>query len=133
MLCSPPLPPPPFSPPAAPHTPVNWTRKRNKVLGNLSTFRSLLVQCLEVYLGGPGASCEATGLALVSIVSALFTNLALANTVREALASLVPPLAAFYQQAAGEPPKFSSQLLGKVGVRLLVRRAAARGFFCFKG
>nr|XP_040056649.1 telomere-associated protein RIF1 isoform X2 [Gasterosteus aculeatus aculeatus] len=98
----------------SPHTPVNWTRKRNKVLGNLSTFRSLLVQCLEVYLGGPGASCEATGLALVSIVSALFTNLALANTVREALASLVPPLAAFYQQAAGEPPKFSSQLLGKL-------------------
>lgn len=99
---------------AAPHTPVNWARKRNKVLGNLSTFQSLLVQCLEVYLEGPEASSEATGLALVSILSALFTNLALANTIKEALTSLIQPVTLFYKQAASEPPKFSSQLLGKV-------------------
>ncbi|XP_075967063.1 telomere-associated protein RIF1 isoform X2 [Anarhichas minor] len=98
----------------SPHTPVNWTRKRNKVLGNLSTFQSLLVQCLEVYLEGPGASSEATGLALVSILSALFTNLALANTIKEALTSLIQPVTLFYKQAASEPPKFSSQLLGKL-------------------
>ncbi|XP_031729268.1 telomere-associated protein RIF1 isoform X2 [Anarrhichthys ocellatus] len=98
----------------SPHTPVNWTRKRNKVLGNLSTFQSLLVQCLEVYLEGPGASSEATGLALVSILSALFTNLALANTIKEALTSLIQPVTLFYKQAASEPPKFSSQLLRKL-------------------
>uniref|UniRef100_A0A4W6F1L7 Replication timing regulatory factor 1 n=1 Tax=Lates calcarifer TaxID=8187 RepID=A0A4W6F1L7_LATCA len=70
----------------SPHTPVNWMKKRNKALGNLTTFQSLLVQCLEVYLEGPeDASSEATGVALVSILSALFTNLTLANAVQEAL------------------------------------------------
>ncbi|XP_078118689.1 telomere-associated protein RIF1 isoform X2 [Sander vitreus] len=98
----------------SPHTPVNWMKKRNKVLGNLSTFQSLLVQCLEVYLEGPEASSDATGLALVSILSALFTNLSLANTVKEALRSLIQPLTLFYKQAASEPPKFFSQLLGKL-------------------
>ncbi|XP_034741016.1 telomere-associated protein RIF1 isoform X2 [Etheostoma cragini] len=98
----------------SPHTPVNWMKKRNKVLGNLSTFQSLLVQCLEVYLEGPEASSDATGLALVSILSALFTNLSLANAVKEALTSLIQPLALFYKQAASEPPKFFSQLLGKL-------------------
>ncbi|XP_056286933.1 telomere-associated protein RIF1 isoform X2 [Pseudoliparis swirei] len=99
----------------SPHTPVNWTRKRNKVLGNLSTFQSLLVQCLEVYLQGPEAPpSDATGLALVSVLSALFGNLALANTVKEAVTSLVRPLALFYERAAGEPPPFSPQLLGKL-------------------
>ncbi|XP_028446635.1 telomere-associated protein RIF1 isoform X2 [Perca flavescens] len=98
----------------SPHTPVNWMKKRNKVLGNLSTFQSLLVQCLEVYLEGPEASSDATGLALVSILSALFTNLSLANTVKEALSSLIQPLTLFYKQAASEPPKFLSQLLGKL-------------------
>ncbi|XP_041806883.1 telomere-associated protein RIF1 isoform X2 [Chelmon rostratus] len=98
----------------SPHTPVNWMRKRNKVLGNLSTFQSLLVQCLEVYLEGPEASTEATGLALVSILSALFTNLALADTVKEAVTSLIQPLTLFYKQVAREPPKFSAQLFGKL-------------------
>ncbi|XP_038577246.1 telomere-associated protein RIF1 isoform X2 [Micropterus salmoides] len=98
----------------SPHTPVNWMKKRNKVLGNLSTFQSLLVQCLEVYLEGPEASSEATGLALVTVLSALFTNLVLANTVKEALTSLIHPLTLFYKQAASEPPKFNSQLLGKL-------------------
>ncbi|XP_076602965.1 telomere-associated protein RIF1 isoform X2 [Chaetodon auriga] len=98
----------------SPHTPVNWMRKRNKVLGNLSTFQSLLVQCLEIYLEGPEASAEATGLALISILSALFSNLALADTVKESLTSLIQPLTLFYKQAASEPPKFTSQLLGKL-------------------
>ncbi|XP_070831850.1 telomere-associated protein RIF1 [Chaetodon trifascialis] len=98
----------------SPHTPVNWMRKRNKLLGNLSTFQSLLVQCLELYLEGPEASAEATGLALVSILSALFSNLALADTVKESLTSLIQPLTLFYKQAASEPPRFTSQLLGKL-------------------
>uniref|UniRef100_A0A3Q1JEE4 Telomere-associated protein Rif1 N-terminal domain-containing protein n=1 Tax=Anabas testudineus TaxID=64144 RepID=A0A3Q1JEE4_ANATE len=85
----------------SPHTPVNWMRKRNKALGNLSTFQSLLVQCLEVYLEGPEGSSEATGTSLVSILSALFTNLALANAVQEALTSLIQPLTQFYRQFTG--------------------------------
>ncbi|KAK5860714.1 hypothetical protein PBY51_022175 [Eleginops maclovinus] len=96
----------------SPHTPVNWMKKRNKVLGNLSTFQSLLVLCLEVFL--EEASSEATGVALVSIMSALFTNLTLPNTVTEALTSLAPPLTLFCKQAAAEPPKFSSQLQAKL-------------------
>ena len=98
---------------AAPHTPVNWMKKKNKVLGNLSTFQSLLVHCLEVFLEED--SSDATGLALASVMSALFTNFSLPNTVTEALNSLVPPLTLFCKQAASEPPKFSSQLQAKVG------------------
>ncbi|XP_042350186.1 telomere-associated protein RIF1 [Plectropomus leopardus] len=98
----------------SPHTPVNWMKKRNKVLGNLSTFQSLLLQCLQVYLEAAEASSEATGLSLLSILSALFANFALANTVKEALTSLIQPLTLFYKHAASEPPKFSSQLLGKL-------------------
>ncbi|KAI4790358.1 hypothetical protein KUCAC02_034686 [Chaenocephalus aceratus] len=96
----------------SPHTPVNWMKKRNKVLGNLSTFQSLLVHCLEVFLDED--SSDATGLALASVMSALFTNFSLPNTVTEALNSLVPPLTLFCKQAASEPPKFSSQLQAKL-------------------
>ncbi|AWP13620.1 putative telomere-associated protein RIF1 [Scophthalmus maximus] len=99
----------------SPHTPVNWTRKRNKALGNLSAFQSLLVRCLEVYLEASEASSpEASGVALVSVLSALFSNLVLANAVQEALASLLPHLTLFYKHAATEPPKFTSQLLAKL-------------------
>ncbi|XP_053295194.1 telomere-associated protein RIF1 [Pleuronectes platessa] len=98
----------------SPHTPVNWMRKRNKALGNLSTFQSLLVQCLEVYLQDPKESSEATGVSLVSIMSALFTNLVLANAVREALASLVQPLSLLYSHAAMEGTEFTSLLLTKL-------------------
>ncbi|GLD56619.1 telomere-associated protein RIF1-like protein, partial [Lates japonicus] len=99
----------------SPHTPVNWMKKRNKALGNLTTFQSLLIQCLEVYLEGPEeASSEATGVALVSILSALFANLTLANAVQEALASLIQPLTLFYKQAASEQPELNSQLLAKL-------------------
>ncbi|XP_034549978.1 telomere-associated protein RIF1 isoform X2 [Notolabrus celidotus] len=97
----------------SPHTPVNWMKKRSKVLGNLTTFQSLLLQCLDEYLQDSEAPSEATGLALVSILSTLFSNLVLANTVTEALTSLTRPLTLLYKQAAGEPPRFSSQLLGK--------------------
>ncbi|KAI3355998.1 hypothetical protein L3Q82_017269 [Scortum barcoo] len=98
----------------SPHTPVNWMKKRNKVLGNLSTFQSLLVQCLEVFLEDLEAPSEATGSALVSILSALFTNLVLADTIKEALTFLIQPLTLLYKQAASEPPKLTSQLLGKL-------------------
>ncbi|CAI5670614.1 unnamed protein product [Oreochromis niloticus] len=98
----------------SPHTPVNWMRKRNKALGNLYMFQSLLVQCLEVYLEDPETSSEAAGSALVSVLSTLFTNLVLANVVQEALNSMIQPLTLLYKHAASEPSKFTSQLLGKL-------------------
>lgn len=88
-------------------------KKKNKVLGNLSTFQTLLVQCLQVYLEDTMTS-DATGMALVSILSVLFTNLALANVVKEVLTSLTHPLTQLYKRAASETPSFTSQLLGKV-------------------
>eukprot|EP00066_Takifugu_rubripes_P016598 XP_011605864.1 PREDICTED: telomere-associated protein RIF1 [Takifugu rubripes] len=98
----------------SPHTPVNWMKKKNKVLGNLSTFQTLLVQCLQVYLEDTVTSSDATGMALVSILSVLFTNLALANIVKELLTSLTHPLTQLYKHAASETPSFTSQLLGKL-------------------
>uniref|UniRef100_A0A667ZMZ6 Replication timing regulatory factor 1 n=1 Tax=Myripristis murdjan TaxID=586833 RepID=A0A667ZMZ6_9TELE len=100
----------------SPHTPLNWIRKKNKALGNLSAYQSLLLQCLDVFLAAesPEASSEATGLALVSILSTLFTNLALPTAVQEAQTSLTQPLTLFYKQAASEPPIFSSQLVAKL-------------------
>ncbi|CAJ1079008.1 telomere-associated protein RIF1 isoform X2 [Xyrichtys novacula] len=98
----------------SPHTPVNWTKKRSKVLGNLTTFQSLLVQCLDVYLEDSEAPSEPTGLALTSILSTLFSNLLLANTITAALTALIQPLTLFYKQTASKPPRFSSQLQGKL-------------------
>uniref|UniRef100_A0A3B4AYK3 Telomere-associated protein Rif1 N-terminal domain-containing protein n=1 Tax=Periophthalmus magnuspinnatus TaxID=409849 RepID=A0A3B4AYK3_9GOBI len=80
----------------SPHTPVNWMKKRNKVLGNLSTFQSLVVQCLNVFLDECGASSEAPGVALVSVLSTLFSNLVLASAVQELLSTVVQPLTRLY-------------------------------------
>ncbi|XP_077435975.1 telomere-associated protein RIF1 isoform X2 [Vanacampus margaritifer] len=98
----------------SPHTPVNWSKKRSKALGNLSTFQSLLVQCLDVYLVGEDVPSETTGTALLSVLSALFTNLVLANAVKEALTSLIPPLVGLYKQETCEPPRFTTQILAKM-------------------
>ncbi|XP_043987029.1 telomere-associated protein RIF1 isoform X2 [Gambusia affinis] len=98
----------------SPHTPVNWTRKRSKALGNLSAFLSLLVQSLQVYLEAPEVAPDATPLALLSIVSTLFANLVLANAVTEALGVLVQPLVLFCKRAAGGGTEFSPQLHGKL-------------------
>uniref|UniRef100_A0A3B3VQE0 Replication timing regulatory factor 1 n=1 Tax=Poecilia latipinna TaxID=48699 RepID=A0A3B3VQE0_9TELE len=98
----------------SPHTPVNWTRKRSKALGNLSAFLSLLVQSLQAYLEAPEAAPDATPLALLSIVSTLFANLVLANAVSEVLGALVQPLALLYKRAVGGDAEFSPQLQGKV-------------------
>ncbi|XP_054915867.1 telomere-associated protein RIF1 isoform X2 [Poeciliopsis prolifica] len=98
----------------SPHTPVNWTRKRSKALGNLSAFLSLLVQSLQAYLEAPEVALDATPLALLSIVSTLFANLVLANAVTEALRALVQPLVLFYKRNAGGGAEFSLQLQGKL-------------------
>uniref|UniRef100_A0A3B4B0E8 Telomere-associated protein Rif1 N-terminal domain-containing protein n=1 Tax=Periophthalmus magnuspinnatus TaxID=409849 RepID=A0A3B4B0E8_9GOBI len=98
----------------SPHTPVNWMKKRNKVLGNLSTFQSLVVQCLNVFLDECGASSEAPGVALVSVLSTLFSNLVLASAVQELLSTVVQPLTRLYSQTATEPATFSSQFVTKL-------------------
>ncbi|XP_019732476.1 telomere-associated protein RIF1 isoform X2 [Hippocampus comes] len=98
----------------SPHTPVNWTKKRSKALGNLSTFHSLLVQCLDVYLAVEDVPSETTGIALLSVLSALFTNLVLANAVKEALTALIPHLVGLYKQATCKPPRFTTQIMTKM-------------------
>ncbi|XP_077473683.1 telomere-associated protein RIF1 [Stigmatopora argus] len=98
----------------SPHTTVNWSSKRRKALGNLSTFQSLLVQCLDVYLAEEGVPSEATGLTLLSILSTLFTNLLLANALKETLTSLISPLVGLYKQAACEPPRFTTAIHTKM-------------------
>lgn len=87
----------------SPHTPLGWVRKRNKALGNLSNFHVLLVQSLEVFLTlasseENSAVLSGIGTMLFSIVSILFTNLALPTVIQEALASLTKPLALLYGQ-----------------------------------
>ncbi|XP_028292149.1 telomere-associated protein RIF1 isoform X2 [Gouania willdenowi] len=82
----------------SPHTPSHWTRRRNRALGNLTSFQLLLLQSLEVHLHHPHVASEATASALISVLSTLFSNLVLADAVREALSALVQPLVLLYGQ-----------------------------------
>ncbi|MEQ2158068.1 hypothetical protein GOODEAATRI_008427 [Goodea atripinnis] len=72
------------------------------------------LMCLQVYLEAPEASPETTGSALVSVLSALLTNLVLGNAITEALNALIQPLMLFYKHAATETTKFSIHLEGKL-------------------
>nr|XP_061826919.1 telomere-associated protein RIF1 isoform X1 [Nerophis lumbriciformis] len=99
----------------SPHTPGTWNKKKSKALGNLSTLETLLVQCLDAYLAGQEeVPSESTGTALLSILSALFTNLVLGQAAKELLTSTIQLLAVLYQKADGEPPEFTSQILTKM-------------------
>ncbi|CDQ81248.1 unnamed protein product [Oncorhynchus mykiss] len=103
----------------SPHTPLAWVRKKSKALGNLSSFQTLLVQALEAFnaVEAPETVPEGTGLALVAILSTLFSNLALATAIQEALASLTQPLTALYEQPGRTPneqPKSTSSLGAKL-------------------
>ncbi|KAK3569280.1 hypothetical protein QTP86_026571, partial [Hemibagrus guttatus] len=106
----------------SPHTPLGWVRKRNKALGNLSTFHMLLVQCLEVFLTlvsseENSAVLSGIGTMLFSIMSILFTNLALPTVIQESVASLSKPLALLYGQfgsSEGEQSKTHSLLASKL-------------------
>ncbi|CAL8320376.1 unnamed protein product [Merluccius merluccius] len=97
----------------SPRTPINWSRKRSRALGNLAAFLALLVQALDAFLAAKSPS-EATGPALVSILSMLFTSLAQATPLQVALGSLAQPLALLYRRANNETPSFSSQLVTKL-------------------
>ncbi|KAM9485564.1 telomere-associated protein RIF1-like isoform 2-T2 [Salvelinus alpinus] len=103
----------------SPHTPLAWVRKKSKALGNLSTFQTLLVQALEAFnaVEAPETVPEGTGLALVSILSTLFSNLALATAIQEALASLTQPLTALYEQP-GRTPNEQLKSTSSLGAKL---------------
>ncbi|XP_062390342.1 telomere-associated protein RIF1 [Sardina pilchardus] len=89
----------------SPRTPLGWVRKKNKALGNLSTFHTLLVNCLEAFLAldptkvaadGSGVTLGGVGTTLINIVSKIFSNLALPTVIQEALTVLVQPLALIF-------------------------------------
>ncbi|TSM68908.1 Telomere-associated protein RIF1 [Bagarius yarrelli] len=106
----------------SPHTPLGWVRKRNKALGNLSTFHALLVQSLEVIRilvssGENGSVLSGIGTMLFSVVSILFANLALPTVIQESLASITKPLALLYDQVGnseGEHSKTHTVLASKM-------------------
>ncbi|XP_060785950.1 telomere-associated protein RIF1 isoform X2 [Neoarius graeffei] len=106
----------------SPHTPLGWVRKRNKALGNLSHFHVLLVWSLEVFLtlaSSEENSAVLSGICamLSSIISLLFTNIALPTVIQESLASLTKPLALLYGQVGsseGEQSKTHSVLGSKL-------------------
>ncbi|KAF7709532.1 hypothetical protein HF521_016382 [Silurus meridionalis] len=104
----------------SPHTPLGWVRKRNKALGNLSNFHVLLVQCLEsfktlAFSEETSGVLSGIGTMLFSILSTLFTSLALPTIIQESLASLIKPLALLYGQCSeGEQSKTHSVLGSKL-------------------
>uniref|UniRef100_A0A4W5RC23 Replication timing regulatory factor 1 n=1 Tax=Hucho hucho TaxID=62062 RepID=A0A4W5RC23_9TELE len=103
----------------SPHTPLTWVRRKSKALGNLSTFQTLLVQSLETFnaLEAPETVPNGTGLALVSVLSTLFSNLSLGTAIQEALASLSQPLVALYEQA-GRTPNEQRKCTSSLGAKL---------------
>ena len=94
-------------------------RKKSKALGNLDTFQTLLVQSLETFnaLEAPETAPNGTGLALVSILSILFSNLSLGTAIQEALASLSHPLVALYEQA-GRTPNEQRKCTSSLGAKV---------------
>ncbi|KAG7463900.1 hypothetical protein MATL_G00181560 [Megalops atlanticus] len=106
----------------SPHTPLSWVRKKNKPLGNLTTFHTILVQTLESFLSqdtpdkpveGTGVATGGLGTVLITILSTLFSSLALGTAIQGALSSLVAPLSLLYEQASrlqNEQPKFFTSL-----------------------
>uniref|UniRef100_A0A8C9SBH4 Replication timing regulatory factor 1 n=1 Tax=Scleropages formosus TaxID=113540 RepID=A0A8C9SBH4_SCLFO len=105
--------------PKSPRTPSNWVKKKNKVLGNLAAFQTLLVQLLESFLAqeahmeGTGPSMGGLASVLLAILSVLFSSLALATAVCEMLSTLSPLLATLYEQAGSVAPKLE-KLLGDI-------------------
>ncbi|XP_018601719.1 telomere-associated protein RIF1 isoform X2 [Scleropages formosus] len=109
--------------PKSPRTPSNWVKKKNKVLGNLAAFQTLLVQLLESFLAqeahmeGTGPSMGGLASVLLAILSVLFSSLALATAVCEMLSTLSPLLATLYEQAGrpqNERPYFYSSVAPKL-------------------
>ncbi|KAK6485217.1 telomere-associated protein RIF1-like [Huso huso] len=93
----------------SPHTPSSWMRKKNKPLGNLTSYMKLLVQAvdsfhsqgdLEPLTDTPASSMVLVGTSIINILSVLFSNLSLATAIRESLSSLTRPISTFFQRTA---------------------------------
>ncbi|XP_061092984.1 telomere-associated protein RIF1 isoform X2 [Conger conger] len=111
-----------------PHTPLSWVRKKNKALGNLTSFQALLVEVLESFLPevSPEALAEGTaapsagsgpGTVLIAILSTLFSNLVLGTAVLGVLSTLPGPLARLYE-LAGRPQNEQPKSFGSLGPKL---------------
>uniref|UniRef100_A0A8B9KYZ9 Telomere-associated protein Rif1 N-terminal domain-containing protein n=1 Tax=Astyanax mexicanus TaxID=7994 RepID=A0A8B9KYZ9_ASTMX len=110
----------------SPHTPLGWVRKRNNALGNLSKFHVLLVQSLDAlqHLNSSndgGAVLSSIGSMLISVVSTLFTSLALPTVIHESLSSLTKALALLYEQShsvlGSKLEKLAGEMLGCLQTR----------------
>ncbi|XP_023694701.2 telomere-associated protein RIF1 [Paramormyrops kingsleyae] len=90
----------------SPHTPLNWGRKKNKALGNLASFQTLLVLSMDSLLSqgtsetgeSSGASLCGAASVLFAALSVLFNNLAVSTAIQEVVSSLSGLLAAFFEQ-----------------------------------
>ncbi|XP_028663921.2 telomere-associated protein RIF1 [Erpetoichthys calabaricus] len=106
----------------SPHTPSSWKRKKNKPLGNLTSFMKILALAMNSFhkvgisdtaVDSSVPSVGSAGMTLLSILSALFCNLSLAQPIQEVLSSLTKPMAAFYERTAktsSELPKIYANL-----------------------
>ncbi|MGH0165548.1 UNVERIFIED_CONTAM: hypothetical protein FKN15_048634 [Acipenser sinensis] len=93
----------------SPHTPSSWMRKKNKPLGNLTSYMKLLVQAVDSFhsqgdseplTDTPASSMVLVGSSIINILSMLFNNLSLATAIRESLSSLTRPISTFFQRTA---------------------------------
>ncbi|XP_048862268.1 telomere-associated protein RIF1 [Brienomyrus brachyistius] len=109
----------------SPRTPLNWGRKKNKALGNLASFQTLLLLSLDSLLSqgasetveSSGASACAAASLLFAALSVLFNNLAVSSAIREVVSSFSAPLAAFFEQTGrpqNEQPDFFSSVAPKL-------------------
>ncbi|XP_041119155.1 telomere-associated protein RIF1-like isoform X2 [Polyodon spathula] len=93
----------------SPHTPSSWMRKKNKPLGNLTSYMKLLVQVVDSFhtqgdaeplADTPASSMVLVGASIINILSVLFSNLSLASAIGESLSSLTRPITTFFQRTA---------------------------------
>ncbi|XP_033900775.3 telomere-associated protein RIF1-like isoform X1 [Acipenser ruthenus] len=128
----------------SPHTPSSWMRKKNKPLGNLTSYMKLLVQTVDSFhsqgdseplTDTPASSMVLVGTSIINILSMLFSNLSLATAIGESLSSLTRPISTFYQRTAkpqADVPKVYAilahkleKLLGEILTCLQSRYATA--------
>ncbi|MGH0162935.1 UNVERIFIED_CONTAM: hypothetical protein FKN15_044048 [Acipenser sinensis] len=128
----------------SPHTPSSWMRKKNKPLGNLTSYMKLLVQAVDSFhsqgdseplTDTPASSMVLVGTSIINILSMLFSNLSLATAIGESLSSLTRPISTFYQRTAkpqADVPKVYAilahkleKLLGEILTCLQSRYATA--------
>ncbi|XP_041118211.1 telomere-associated protein RIF1-like [Polyodon spathula] len=110
----------------SPHTPSSWMRKKNKPLGNLTSYMKLLVRAVDSFHSQGDAepladtrssSMTLVGTSIINILSMLFSNLSLSAAIGESLSSLTRPITTFYQKTAkpqADVPKVYAVLAHKL-------------------